>query len=104
MTTVAKFPACAVKAPDDEAGGSMTAHLRCIVPFCRRTTRAGAFAEWICGPDWRRVPKHYRRAYLRAKRRFRNGQFISREVAVAVLDRLWDRCKRSAIEAAAGVG
>jgi len=35
--------------------------LPCCVPFCRRTTKAGRFSEWICGKHWPLVPPELRR-------------------------------------------
>lgn len=84
--------------------------LRCIVPFCKRTTSLarqnrgyqwGEITEWICGNHWRNVPAAYRRAYSRIGRRYRRSP---NNLIWRCWLRLWSRCKRAAIEAAAGIG
>ncbi|HEX2255626.1 MAG TPA: hypothetical protein VHG92_02805 [Afifellaceae bacterium] len=90
--------------------------LACLVPFCRRTTRAGKFEEWICQRHWSATDRRLRRAY------FRRGRLFKRHVAAAdrsggrllahasAADRhlqrgwaLWERLKRQAIERAGGL-
>jgi hypothetical protein len=65
----------------------MTDRLTCIVPGCRRT-HAPIWNEFICAKHWPLVPRDMRRAYARAKRRRK---------PMAVLIRLWLRCKAVAI-------
>ena len=80
----------------------MPDRLICLVPFCchARGARKGdplprplQSHEWICGAHWRLVPWQTRRLLFRARRRNRR----------AAADRLWRRCTRQAIEAAAGI-
>lgn len=98
----------------------MSDRLRCIVPYCRRTTKA-EFREWVCAKHWTVVPKALRRAYRTAMRRAR--KIVGRRPeyreywklrpgsperlsAVAMwrrVDGCWERCKRAAIEAAVGI-
>jgi hypothetical protein len=68
------------------------ARLLCLVPFCRRTTRAGRFLEWICPDHWRPIPTRTKALYTRMKRR-----------RPEVAERMWSRLKASCIEIAAGV-
>lgn len=73
----------------------MTDRIRCSVPFCRRTTgRFSLPTEWICGDHWRGVPQRLRRLYSLAKRRRKPD---------AVLNYIWMKCKRAAIERAGGI-
>lgn len=65
----------------------------CVVPFCRRTTKAGNFREWICGKHWRPVSRRLKWLKRTAKRRGRYD----------IAARTWERCKRQAIERAAGI-
>lgn len=96
--------------------------IACCVPFCRRTTEAGAFREWICGKHWRLVSSRTKRWRRRADRlaaradaRFSqeysgqggtwteaqlNRTRAAKRLAIAG----WERCKREAIEAAMGIG
>lgn len=61
----------------------------CSAPGCRRTCRANHdWQEWLCQKHWPLVPKRMRRAYAHARRR---------KKPVAVLNRLWFRCKAAAI-------
>lgn len=98
------------------------ARLLCCVPFCRRTTAAGAFREWVCGKHWRLVSPRTKRWRRRADRlaaradaRF-SQQYMQQgctwteaQLARALAARGlaiagWERCKREAIEAAMGIG
>ena len=86
--------------------------VRCCVPFCRRTkkaspdlvlTEAGVIdfeAEWICPNHWPAVPAQSRRLHGLAKRRAKKRGTIR---AIRLGSRLWERCKRQAIEAAGGI-
>jgi hypothetical protein len=104
----------------------MTVRMGCCVPFCKRTRglRKGETQlpkDWICGPHWAGVPR-------RTKRRLTlSARFIRRELrrqpmansywlmtpgsperirAVRMWhlhERMWERCKRHAIEGAAGI-
>lgn len=67
--------------------------LRCLVPFCRRTTRAGRYREWICGAHWRLTSRAWRRRFFLFRRRGRQD----------LEDRMWLRLKRQAIERAMGL-
>ncbi|WP_166306391.1 hypothetical protein [Bradyrhizobium sp. 2S1] len=85
----------------------MTDRVRCLVPFCRRTTkpgRNGVNVQWICGNHWKAVPLAQRRVWGRLRRQWRR---YGPEAGVhfdARWWRVWDRLKRSAIEAAGGIG
>ncbi|RWB32138.1 MAG: hypothetical protein EOQ42_33510 [Mesorhizobium sp.] len=90
--------------------------VHCVVPFCRRTRKPGC-SEWICGPHWLGISVHLRRRKSRLDRRYRrlfgNNGFWTYppgsppRLQAVKLDRLcdlaWDRCKRAAIERAAGI-
>lgn len=94
--------------------------LPCCVPFCRRTT-AGPFGEWICGKHWASVSrqtkrrrrcvmrlversrKRFHRQYAEQGWRWKPSQFERVEAAKRLADALWQRCKREAIERAAGI-
>lgn len=79
----------------------MTARVQCCVPFCTRSTKnRWGFSEWVCPAHWRLVPRRIRHLHHRVRRRLRK-----RPTAMVLnLDRMvWDRCKRAAIEAAAGL-
>lgn len=69
--------------------------VRCIVPFCgRSTSRFTAPQEWICTDHWALVPAHVKRVYRRAKRRS--------DVRVRAI--VWMGAKKRAIEAAFRIG
>lgn len=91
----------------------MADRLSCCVPFCRRTTkrvadqvyienhfRVDLFAEWICSEHWRHVSDRTRRLHSMAKRRLRKFKDLKN---LKIGARLWARCKREAIERAAGI-
>lgn len=98
----------------------MNERTRCSVPHCRRTRKAEpdfvtvAVDEWsdehfvtvdlnecwICAAHWREVPSALRRLHTAAKRKARHARTL---FAVLVSVRVFARCKRRAIEAAAGV-
>lgn len=93
----------------------MTSRSPCLVPFCRRTTKGDH--EWICDKHWPAVPKSWRRHLSLIVRRYRKrfGDNAYWAYPAGSPDRLeavrlsrlwrkmWERCKRRAIEAAAGV-
>ncbi len=81
--------------------------LTCAVPGCRRSRglRKGERAfedwhEWVCGVHWAMVPKIFRRALAR-KRRITNRKESWNDIRA--FNRLWERCKRAAIERAVGI-
>ena len=95
----------------------------CCVPFCRRTAAAEKFAgcdEIICGKHYRTVRKKVRRFYSLVWRRINRerargpAEFWKRppgspeRIRLVRLERraerIWERIKREAIEAAAGIG
>lgn len=90
----------------------MSDRLPCLVPHCRRTRRQepdpvnvdgqifDLMEEWICPRHWPLVPAEARRIYSAAKRRLRK---LQNQKCAAVAARLWRRCKREAIERAAGI-
>ncbi|RWF63913.1 MAG: hypothetical protein EOQ34_30070 [Mesorhizobium sp.] len=102
----------------------MSDRIACCVPFCRRSIakdRNGGHTDWICGVHWPGVSRKLKAEYNLAKRRARRiirRKPIYREYwklppgspgrcsAVAMwarLDSIWARCKRDAIERAAGI-
>jgi hypothetical protein len=94
----------------------MSDRLGCCVPFCRRTTKRDC-SEWVCGPHWAAVPtllkKRKYKLFRLYKRRFgTNGYWAypagspNRLLAVRLerlCEKAWKRCKRAAIETAAGI-
>lgn len=92
----------------------------CCVPHCRRTRKLtydrltvdmGGYAsgdtittdigeEWICADHWKQVPRNLRTLHFAAKRKVRRTRTLS---AMLVFIRVWNRCKRKAIEGAAGI-
>lgn len=90
--------------------------IKCLVPFCRRTRKPDC-TEWICGVHWKMVSAVSRRRKSKVfrcyRRRFGNYAFWKfpagspQRIEAVRLDRLcskvWDRCKRQAIERAVGI-
>ena len=96
----------------------MTARLRCLVPYCRRTRGPhkgelpiDEWEEWICGPHWRLVSQATKAEKNEAFRLFRKAARIldpaHREKVLGRLGfraaRAWEKCKAEAIERAMGV-
>jgi hypothetical protein len=102
----------------------MTDRLPCCVPYCRRTTAADRIApnnEWICQIHWRLVPATVKRrkrladriwdranaTFLRLYEEqgccFHEHQYRRALAARDVRSAAWQRCKRQAIERAAGI-
>lgn len=98
----------------------MSERIPCCVPFCKRTASRDKFpnaSEIICGKHWRMAPAAWRRRLSRLRRTYRrrfgdNGPWFyaggtrERIDAWRIKDldcRLWDRCKKAAIEAAGGL-
>lgn len=82
----------------------MTERIQCVVPFCRRTTaRFKPPTEWICGEHWKLIPHAQRRVWGRLRRQWRRFGPES-GIGGERWYRVWDRLKRSAIEAAGGIG
>lgn len=75
--------------------------LRCVVPFCPRTSPKRDFDEWICGDHWRMVRKARRRAYGRHLKRWRRYGLYNGGLWIGW--RLWRVIRREAIERSAGV-
>lgn len=77
-------------------GTTVTDRRPCLVPGCKRTTKATpTLREWICPRHWLPLPKAYRRAYARACRQARQG-----DRAPATIAPLWRTLRRRAIETA----
>lgn len=88
-----------------------TARIPCVVPFCRRTKADDSdgvlvdggwlpFDEWICGAHWRLIAPRLRKRHAAAKRRLR----AQRDARTArLMQWLWRRCRRQAIERAGGL-
>lgn len=103
-----------------DAGMTKLGRIPCAIPFCRRTADAEKFEgceEIICGKHWRMAPASWRRRRTRLLRTYRR-RFGDRgyweyppgsplRIDAVRLDRLinslWTRCKRVAIETAAGI-
>lgn len=90
----------------------MTGRLSCCVPHCRRTKPVSPeiveldvvvidlAEEWVCSTHWRQVPVRLRRLHSAAKRRLRERRTVR---FALVAGRIWERCKRAAIEAGGGI-
>lgn len=96
-----KHPPQVYECDECQAGTIGPSRLMCVVPHCQRTRgeRKGEPAitedsEWICGEHWRAVPRQLKAIKSRAFRQGRPG---------AALRRIWNKCKRAAIEAAMGI-
>lgn len=79
----------------------------CLVPFCRCTVPEGRHppgSEVICQKHWRAVSKR-EKAFLRMVRRAlrRTLDPQGRERLLQMDDRAWARCRKDAIEKAAGI-
>lgn len=74
--------------------------VKCVVPFCKRTTSRTDFEEWICGKHWPAIDRERRRVYGRYLRRWRRYGDSAYGPAAA---RIWRRLKAQAIERAAGI-
>jgi len=72
--------------------------LRCCLPFCGRTIRAGKYNEWICQKHWQPVAREIKGEYRKAKSAFRRERC---EATGTAANQVWERCKRAAVEAAA---
>lgn len=76
----------------------------CCVPFCRRTIARDRLpsehAEWICGRHWPAVPKHHKRRLRQIERIAKRTRRLS---SIMLAQRIWERCKREAIERAMGL-
>lgn len=84
----------------------MSTRTPCLVPFCGCTTsteklRAKGHDEWICVKHWRGVPQGLRRLKFRYAKLIKAGQDTPR--VRQYFNRVWRRCKRSAIERAGGI-
>ena len=87
----------------------MNDRIPCVVPFCRRTAasdQCSGSGEMICGLHWRLADRSLRRRYARWRRRYDrvddDGGRMSERI-YGLLDRMWKRAKRQAIERAAGI-
>lgn len=90
----------------------------CIVPFCKRTISAekyGDDVEFICRPHLKFVSRETRERKRQIDRRIRKltrlfdkgdrrpALFRLAERAEQLSNEVWERCKREAIEGAAGI-
>lgn len=81
----------------------MKGRLRCAVPFCRRTAKPLS-SEWICWKHWSAVDRTLKRRLVRLRRLARRCRSDRQYQTVRNhFDSLWERCKRQAIERAAGI-
>ncbi len=105
-----------------------TIRLRCCVPHCKHTRgprkgdteplREGG--EWICGKHWMALPKQTRRVRYRVERQVEKAvaaeplvrewwRLPKGEARIAALnlwrryDRIWQACKKQAIEIGMGI-
>ncbi len=106
----------------------MTERLRCLVPYCNRTRgrRKGeppldGDEDWICGKHWPLISYPTKAAWRLAKRRVRrivakrpehrtwwrypagSPQRIAAYHMWKRYEQAWEKCKREAIERAAGI-
>lgn len=83
----------------------MIDRIPCIVPYCRRTRKpASRPVEWICGKHWPMVDRVLKCRLARLKRLLRRCRTDRQWQTVRNhLDNVWERCKRQAIERAAGI-
>lgn len=88
----------------------MTDRLSCCVPFCSRTRgdrkNDPLFPgmEWLCADHWRLVPTRLKRRRAKLRRIEKRSPDLCIEVRVGRADgRIWEVCKRYAIERAAGI-
>jgi len=83
----------------------MSDRIACVVPFCRRTAARSEFGEGcteiICGKHGRAASRVLRLRYRKLFRCWKRGNHDIR--LMKILDRLWERYKASAVEAAAGI-
>lgn len=95
--------------------------VKCCVPFCNRTHRNDeGFREWICQRHWSLVSNRTRRwkklsekIARRASERFKaqyeeqdgylDPQLDRAMAAIELKDKIWERCKREAMERAGGI-
>ena len=86
----------------------MMARLSCLVPHCRRTTRAdNPIVEWpdtgwICGDHWRGVPRRMKAVKRRARRALRSSDDTVGLNMIRFM-RISARCTRCAVERAVGI-
>lgn len=96
-------------------GDGQAVRLTCCVPFCRRTFRNDKNGtpwpeghEVMCGKHWRMVGKDRRRRWSKLYRLYKNkrgtlqGDMADR--IARLLNAEFDRFKKIATEAAAGIG
>lgn len=84
---------------------SVVERLPCCVPFCRRTTAAVRFDEWICAKHWSLVSprsKARKRKIAGLLRRAERRGLNKPQIWTAA-GRAWDTCKAEAVERAAGI-
>ncbi len=88
----------------------MTDRLSCCVPFCHRTRgdRKGdpllPGMEWLCEEHWKLVPGRLKRRRAKLRRIAKRANDYCVDMGVERVDGLvWEKCKRHAIERAAGI-
>ena len=94
----------------------MTGRVRCCAPFCGRTFKDEGYNEMMCGKHWRMAGKKTRRLHKHILKRlkpfgteFPNPTIFNPEeisfyyLLVKVENRVWERIKREAFEAAGGI-
>jgi hypothetical protein len=70
--------------------------VRCVVPFCGRTTKPGDFNEWICAKHWPNVDRRTKWLHRAIKRKARRFGWTDELAGMAA--RVWIKAKRQAIE------
>lgn len=82
----------------------MSDRIPCLVPFCGRTMRrtpdSGPDTEFICAKHWPAIDRRVRRLHCKIRRKRKRGA----QGLEAAAQRMWDRCRRQAIERAGGIG
>jgi hypothetical protein len=72
--------------------------VRCCVPFCARSRKPEAYAEFICSVHWPMTDKKTRSLFFRARRAIKKGRDLQ-----YLEGKLWEKLKRQAIERAVGL-
>lgn len=83
----------------------MTVRSVCVVPFCRNSSAKWAGYRYICGPQWRALPRATKAEHRRLWRVWRDAAAgTEKQLALQAFQEQWDVCEMQAIERAAGIG
>lgn len=75
--------------------------VRCLVPYCGRTTKKIDYAEWICGDHWRQTSRVTRRALFRTRGKLRRYGDLPQLLRME--RRFWEKLRVQAIERGMGI-